>query len=806
MHLRQAGFDDPRWLTYNQAQTLEAQVRKGEAGRTVQYVKQGEMRDVVDDSGNLVLDENGENQRQFVKYDKPKVFSARVFNAEQMDNMPPLPSLDERIEAVSCDINERAENVLQLSGADIRHRDGDRAYYNPKDDYIMLPEREQFNDDAVFYATALHELGHWTGHESRLDRDLSHPFGSAGYAKEELRAEISSFMNAQRYGVPHDPSQNAAYVGSWIKSLDDDPKEIIHASSQAMEISNFIGQFDRGLKQTQEQTIEEQQMQAQTEKIWLNVPFDEKDQAKTLGAQWDGKQKSWYAPAEINLEPLQKWINQQVTNESTQAASIKQLTEKTFLIETGNEEYPFNVQIWVNKAYVGIGKFCTDEESVMTYLKSEGFTEHDIEHTMSKNNTYLAVPYSEKDDAKALGAQWDKKAKSWFAPKEIDIKLLEKWLPEKKTQTDQSLGSDPVREFSHALQAAGLDVKNIQADGELHRVPIQGKPDGKDGAYKLHLDGIPAGFIQNFVTGHKENWVGGKQELTQEQLAVQQAKLAAQRAEREQKRELLQKENAKKATDEFQQLPKATPDHPYLAKKGLSQDIIDKMDLRIDKEGRLVVPVKNNNDEIQTLQRIGGNGFKQFESGCKAQGGFNIIGENALKAQDKNEPVIISTGVATAASIHMATGEPVVVAFQDSNLKAVAEEFKAMYPYRSVFVAGDNDQHNVSNGLKNSGLVSAKAAAKAVGGKYGVPKFAANQQGKQFSDFSDLHRVAGLAAVKRQIRTGLSVARANVNEDKQREQAIDNSKERVQERTEKQKEVRQQKQEEKQQKRRSRSL
>lgn len=548
MHLRQAGFDDPRWLTYNQAQTLGAQVRKGEAGRTVQYVKQGEMRDVVDDSGNPVLDENGENQRQFVKYDKPKIFSARVFNAEQMDNMPPLPSLDERIEAVNWDINERAENVLQLSGADIRHRDGDRAYYNPKDDYIMLPEREQFNDDAAFYATALHELGHWTGHESRLDRDLSHPFGSAGYAKEELRAEISSFMNAQRYGVPHDPSQHAAYVGSWVKALDDDPKEIITASSQAMEITNYIGQFDRGLEQAQtleqtrtqqaHQSISEpsikqnegQQMQTQSEKTWLNVPFTEKDQAKALGAKWDGKQKSWYAPADTNLEPLQKWA----ASDNQQVEAIQQTTY-------------------------------TPEPT-------------------SDEKTYLAVPFTEKDDAKALGAKWDKEAKSWYAPEGTDIKTMQKWLPENQTQTAPSLDSDPIREFSLALQDAGLDVKNIQADGKLHRVPIQGKPNGKDGAYKLHLDGRPAGFIQNFVTGHKENWVGGKQELTQEQLAVQQAKLVAQRAEREQKRERSQKENAKKATDEFQQLPKATPDHPYLAKKGLSQDIIDKMDLRIDKE------------------------------------------------------------------------------------------------------------------------------------------------------------------------------------------------------------------------------
>lgn len=245
--------------------------------------------------------------------------------------------------------------------------------------------------------------------------------------------------------------------------------------------------------------------------------------------------------------------------------------------------------------------------------------------------------------------------------------------------------------------------------------------------------------------------------------------------------------NAQKAANEYQNLPKATPDHPYLAKKGLTQYVIDKLDLRVDKLGNLVVPVKNKDDEIQSLQRIGSNGFKQFESGCKAQGGFTVIGESALKAQNHHEPIIISTGVATSASIHMATGEPVVVAFQDSNLKAVAEEFKAMYPYRSVFIAGDNDAHNVAKGLKNSGLESAQQAAKSVNGGYVVPKFTSAQQGKEFSDFSDLHRIAGLQAVKRQIQAGLMMARANVNEDKERIESQKQSQERVEEKSRKRK-------------------
>ena len=170
---------------------------------------------------------------------------------------------------------------------------------------------------------------------------------------------------------------------------------------------------------------------------------------------------------------------------------------------------------------------------------------------------------------------------------------------------------------------------------------------------------------------------------------------------------------------------------------------------------------------------------------------------------DKAELIIISTSVATGASIHMATGVPVVIAFQDANLKEIAEELKAMYPHRSFFIAGNNDQHNIAKGLKNGGLESAKAAAKAVGGHYAVPQFASNQVGKEFSDYSDLHRIAGLAAVKRQLQAGLSIARGNVAEDKERRKAQKQSQERMQE-----KEVRQRKADEENtlKKRRSRAM
>ena len=136
LYLRLLGsqYDDPRWLTYKQAHDIGAQVRKGESGLTVQYVKYGEMRDVLDEQGNPKLDENGEVLRKYHLYDKPRIFSARVFNAEQIDGMPPLPPPAERLPPPG-EINARVEAILQASEADIRHARGNRAYYSSAEDY-----------------------------------------------------------------------------------------------------------------------------------------------------------------------------------------------------------------------------------------------------------------------------------------------------------------------------------------------------------------------------------------------------------------------------------------------------------------------------------------------------------------------------------------------------------------------------------------------------------------------------------------------------------------------------------------------
>jgi antirestriction protein ArdC/phage/plasmid primase-like uncharacterized protein len=253
IHLMAQGRSDARWMTYRQSAALGAQVRKGEKGTPVQYWKFSEEQDKLDDKGRPILDPKGDPVRETVMLERPRVFFATVFNGEQIDGLPSLQPKQEQ----TWDAIERAEQILKASGARITHASGDRAFYRPSTDSITMPERGQFPSADRYYATALHELGHWTGHASRLARDLVHPFGSEGYAKEELRAEIASMIVGDELGIGHDPGQHAAYVGSWIKALQDDPLEVFRAAADAEKIHHYVLAFEQKQVQDQDQIREQ---------------------------------------------------------------------------------------------------------------------------------------------------------------------------------------------------------------------------------------------------------------------------------------------------------------------------------------------------------------------------------------------------------------------------------------------------------------------------------------------------------------------------------------------------------------------
>lgn len=315
--------DDNRWLTYKQAQSIDAQVRKGEKGTTIQYWKFHEEQTKHDDTGKPVLDEQGNPLKVQVNLERPKVFYATVFHASQIDNMPDLVTKEP-----DWSLIERAEKLLHNSGANIVHSEADRAFYRLSTDSIHLPPKEQFKSAANYYATALHELGHWSGHTSRLDRDLGHPFGSDAYAKEELRAEIASMLLGAELGIGHDPSQHTAYIKSWIRVLENDPLEIFRSSADAEKIVNHLCSLEQTqninlgeLIEIKDDKLKEEVFMASenitSEKIWLSIPFQQKEIAKstigklpdgTPGICWDKVQKCWYAKPGVSAEKIRSWI------------------------------------------------------------------------------------------------------------------------------------------------------------------------------------------------------------------------------------------------------------------------------------------------------------------------------------------------------------------------------------------------------------------------------------------------------------------------------------------------------------------
>jgi putative DNA primase/helicase len=298
------GRSDPRWMTYRQAQAQGWQVRAGEKGTQIQHWIWEEARARLGKDGKPELDKAGNPIKELVRLSRPKVIAACVFNAEQIEAIPEL----EPSRQLEWDPVEKAEKLLGASRAKIEHSQGGGAFYRVGTDTIHLPSRERFSEAADYYATALHELGHWTGHPDRLDRDLSNPFGSEGYAREELRAEIASMIIGSELGIGHDPVAHAGYVDHWVQILTDTPKEILYAAADAERISEYILTIEhkREISQTQEVTAVKEQI-PHGERTYLAVPYEERDQAKAMGARWDPFKKAWYVGPSVEPEKIAKW-------------------------------------------------------------------------------------------------------------------------------------------------------------------------------------------------------------------------------------------------------------------------------------------------------------------------------------------------------------------------------------------------------------------------------------------------------------------------------------------------------------------
>ncbi len=218
------GYISPVWLTFRQAQQLRGSIRKGEHGTEIVYASSSKKT------------EKKENDTETQKTVHLLRFYY-VFNMEQTVDIPesllgiaePQP-LDEQ--------SKHVEAFIARIGATIRHG-GDKAYYSPTEDVIVLPQREDFESLGHYYATSLHEHVHYSGHPKRLNRDLSGRFGAQAYAAEELIAELGAAFLAAHLTIKGE-LRHASYIASWLELLQHDRKAIFTAASAATKAADYL--------------------------------------------------------------------------------------------------------------------------------------------------------------------------------------------------------------------------------------------------------------------------------------------------------------------------------------------------------------------------------------------------------------------------------------------------------------------------------------------------------------------------------------------------------------------------------------
>jgi antirestriction protein ArdC len=218
------GYSTNEWLTYRQAQKEGGQVRKGESGSKICFFKIVE-RDVEDDAGN-------EETKSF-----PVLRVWTVFNRDQIDGLEPLVVPEHQLTEEQR--IEQAEAFVKNTGATVEEG-SPHAAYSPSNDRITMPDFGHFTSPERYYTTLLHELGHWTGHPTRLERDMSGRFGDKEYAAEELVAELTSAFLSAELGLQADLKDPARYLKSWIRLLTDDKYAIFTASRKAQDAAEFL--------------------------------------------------------------------------------------------------------------------------------------------------------------------------------------------------------------------------------------------------------------------------------------------------------------------------------------------------------------------------------------------------------------------------------------------------------------------------------------------------------------------------------------------------------------------------------------
>jgi antirestriction protein ArdC len=244
--------DDPRWLSADSARYAGNWVKKEEKGTLIEFPKTSDIQAIRTAEGKPIKDGAGVTQTKTVEFDKPQRGQAFLFNGSQLKDIQPLDEfLAKQNEGQTQSTVERATKLIEDSKAVIIHG-GQEAYYDKQRDAIFMPEPQHFENETKYLQAAIHQVAHWTGHESRLNRPMEGKFGSLDYAREEMRAAIAGILIGGELKIGHNFGQQAAYMSTFAKILKDEPFEIAKATRDAQKIANLL----LGVTQKREQKQE----------------------------------------------------------------------------------------------------------------------------------------------------------------------------------------------------------------------------------------------------------------------------------------------------------------------------------------------------------------------------------------------------------------------------------------------------------------------------------------------------------------------------------------------------------------------
>lgn len=538
-------------------------------------------------------------------------------------------------------------------------------------------------------------------------------FDANGLASNFEKSEIID-AGVHDYGLPEDPEKKARMEKLW------DELQSVLADRHEMSMPD--------------------------KKVYFDVPYEQRQEAKALGCKWDKDNKKWFI-SEATPERIEamdkagfKTVEVEQKNlESVQKNENAETNQKTLL------SVPFEEKDLAKELGA---KF--DRETKSWYVP-EGKDLEPFERwkpTLQHEKMWIKAPYEMHEQIKKLGAKYDANAKCWYVPENVDLKPFENLKQDLELNQVQSEKTDtPMAFFVEKMQEAGLVINKYPEINRSTRVAVQGDKAGQtSGWYKIHTDGVPVCLFQNWRTGDGvQKLVAPSTKIDMsidlEKVKVNTEAMAAKLSSQEEATKQLHAEVAKNVQERLA-VYKESERTEYIQNKGIPVF----KGVYATNRGATVVPLSDIDGNVKTMQTILPTGTKMFEKGGELKGSMHVI--NADNLADAKGGIVVCEGFATGATIREATNGHfgVVCAMTSHNLLDVAKAVSEKYPDKPLIIAGDNDRFNVNG---NVGRLTAEAVAKELGAKVVIPEFQENDRG---SDFNDLKKSEGLDKVKEVFR------------------------------------------------------